>query len=42
VPESEWREPPHQNYLCNVLEFLQKKILANVQQGPLVKLVIGR
>lgn len=42
VPESQWQEPPHQDYLRNVLEFLQKKILSNLQRGPLVKLIIGR
>jgi primosomal replication protein N'' len=42
VPESQWEEPPHQDYLRNILEFLQKKILSNLQRGPLVKLMIGR
>jgi primosomal replication protein N'' len=37
-----WEEPAHQDYLRNVLEFLQKKILSSVQRGPLVKLGIGR
>lgn len=37
-----WVEPPHQDYLNNILQFLQKKILVGVQRGPLVKLQIGR
>jgi len=37
-----WAEPPHQDYLRNILQFLQKKILVGVQRGPLVKLQIGR
>jgi primosomal replication protein N'' len=42
TPESQWKEPPHQDYLHNVLEFLQKKIVSNLQRGPLLKLMIGR
>jgi hypothetical protein len=42
IPDSEWKEPPHQDYLRNVLEFLQKKIVSNLQRGPLLKLMIGR
>jgi hypothetical protein len=42
IPESQWKEPAHQDYLRNVLEFLQKKIVSNLQRGPLVKLMIGR
>lgn len=40
--ETSWAEPPHQDYLRNILDFLQKKILLGVQRGPLVKLQIGR
>lgn len=42
TPYDLWKEPAHQNYLVNVLQFLQKKILSRVQRGPLVKLSIGR
>jgi hypothetical protein len=37
-----WMDPPHQDYLRNILQFLQKKVLIGVQRGPLVKLQIGR
>jgi hypothetical protein len=42
VPADEWQEPPHQEYLGNVLDFLEKKILVGVQRGPLVQLRASR
>ena len=38
VPAREWVEPPHQDYVRNVLSFLERKVLAGVQRGPLVHL----
>ena len=38
LPESAWAEPPHQDYVRNVLTFLERKVLAGVQRGPLVQL----
>ncbi|WP_088346496.1 MULTISPECIES: AAA domain-containing protein [Rhodomicrobium] len=38
VPEQDWREPPHQDYVRNVLGFLERKVLSGVQRGPLVQL----
>jgi hypothetical protein len=38
VPERDWAEPPHQDYVRNVLGFLERKVLAGVQRGPLVQL----
>jgi primosomal replication protein N'' len=42
VPENQWQDPPHQDYLRNILEYLQKKILSNLQRGPLVKSLMVR
>lgn len=38
VPEADWAEPPHQDYVRSVLDFLERKVLAGVQRGPLVQL----
>ena len=38
VPENEWKEPPDRDYIRNVLTFLERKVLAGVQRGPLVQL----
>jgi primosomal replication protein N'' len=42
IPASDWIEPPHQEYLSNVLDFLEKKVLAGVQRGPLIQLKISK
>ena len=38
VPGHEWQEPPERDYIRNVLTFLERKVLAGVQRGPLVQL----
>ncbi len=38
VPARDWAEPPHQDYVRNVLAFLERKVLTGVQRGPLVQL----
>ena len=41
VPEQEWREPAKQQYVQNVLTFFHRRLLSNIQRGPLVRLTIG-
>ena len=38
VPRRDWSEPPDREYIRNVLTFLERKVLAGVQRGPLVQL----
>jgi hypothetical protein len=42
VPEGEWREPPRQQYVQNVLDFFSRRLVSAVQRGPLVRLTISR
>jgi hypothetical protein len=42
IPADQWREPPQQQYVRNVLTFFHRRLVANVQRGPLVRLLIGR
>ena len=41
VPAETWREPPQQQYVQNVLTFFHRRLVSNIQRGPLVRLTIG-
>lgn len=38
IPASDWAEPPHQDYVRNVVSFLERRILSGIQRGPLVQM----
>ncbi|AGK58683.1 serine/threonine protein kinase [Hyphomicrobium denitrificans 1NES1] len=38
IPASDWAEPPHQDYVRNVVSFLERQVLAGIQRGPLVQM----
>lgn len=38
----EWREPPRQEYVRNVLDFFHRRLIAGLQRGGLVRMTIGR
>ncbi|MDX2308764.1 MAG: AAA domain-containing protein [Hyphomicrobium sp.] len=38
VPASDWAEPPHQDYVRNVVSFLERRVLSGIQRGPLVQM----
>lgn len=38
IPASDWAEPPHQDYIRNVVSFLERRVLAGIQRGPLVQM----
>ncbi|HEX6002105.1 MAG TPA: AAA domain-containing protein [Hyphomicrobiaceae bacterium] len=38
IPTSDWAEPAHQDYVRNVVSFLERRILAGIQRGPLVQM----
>lgn len=38
VPASDWAEPPHQDYVRNVVSFLERRVLSSIQRGPLVQM----
>jgi primosomal replication protein N'' len=38
VPAADWAEPPHQDYVRNVLGFLERRVLAGIQKGPLIQM----
>lgn len=42
VPADDWREPAQQQYVQNVLTFFHRRLVSNIQRGPLVRLTIGR
>jgi hypothetical protein len=42
IPVGEWRDPPQQQYVKNVLTFFHRRLVANLQRGPLVRLLISR
>ena len=42
IPATEWKEPPRQEYVRNLLSFFHRKMLAGLQRGPLVRLTIGK
>ncbi len=42
VPQGQWQEPQKQQYVSQILEFFEKKVVASVMRGPLVRLTIGK
>lgn len=42
VPSEQWKKPPQQDYVQNVLAFFRRRLVSTVQRGPLVRLLIGR
>jgi hypothetical protein len=42
IPHDQWREPPKQQYVKNVVDFFRRKIVLNLQRGPLVRLLVNR
>jgi primosomal replication protein N'' len=42
IERSEWREPPRQEYVRNVLEFFHRRLVTGLQRGGLVRMTIGR
>lgn len=42
IPQSDWQEPPKQQYVANLLDFFAKRVTSAVMRGPLTRLVIGK
>lgn len=42
VPAEQWRPLPKQEYVGKIIEFLERKVSASIQRGPLVRLATGR
>lgn len=42
VPQDQWQEPQKQQYVSQILDFFEKKVVASVMRGPLVRLTIGK
>jgi DNA polymerase III delta prime subunit len=42
VPGEQWQEPQKQQYVAQILEFFEKKIVSSVMRGPLVRMTIGK
>jgi primosomal replication protein N'' len=42
IPAADWREPPRQQYVENLLDFFEKRAASVAQRGPLVRLIIGK
>ncbi len=42
TPQENWREPAQQQYIQNVLTFFHRRLVSNIQRGPLVRLTVGR
>ncbi|UCZ85726.1 AAA domain-containing protein [Pseudomonas sp. L5B5] len=42
IPESQWLEPQKQQYVSQILEFFEKKVVTAVMRGPLVRMNIGK
>lgn len=41
IPGDEWREPPMQEYVRNVLRFFHRRMVNGLQRGGLVRMLIG-
>lgn len=41
-PEEQWRQPPKQQYVSQIVDFFRKKVVTSVLRGPLVRMTIGR
>lgn len=42
VPQAQWQEPHRQQYVSHLLSFFEKKVVATVMRGPLVRMTIGK
>jgi len=42
IPASDWRPPPQQEYVRNVLDFFHRRLVSGMQRGGLVRMLIGR
>lgn len=42
VPKEDWQEPKKQQYVSQILEFFEKKVVTAVMRGPLVRMTIGK
>ncbi len=42
IPQEAWREPPKQQYVSSLLEHFGKKVDQSIQQGPLVRFIVGK
>lgn len=42
IPASQWLEPQKQQYVSQILEFFEKKVVTAVMRGPLVRMSIGK
>ena len=38
IPAAAWKEPPHQDYVRGVFDFLERRVLAGIQRGPLIQM----
>lgn len=42
IPADQWLEPQKQQYMSQILEFFEKKVVTAVMRGPLVRMSIGK
>ena len=42
IPSNQWLEPQKQQYVSQILEFFEKKVVTAVMRGPLVRMSIGK
>lgn len=42
VDPTQWKKPPKQQYVERILRFFERKIVASVNRGPLVRLAVGK
>ena len=42
IPEEQWQQPEKQEYLNNLFQFFEKRVINNILRGSLVRLTIGK
>lgn len=42
IPATQWLEPQKQQYVSQILDFFEKKVVTSVMRGPLVRMSIGK
>ena len=42
IPQAQWQALQKQEYISRILDFFEKKIVATVMRGPLVRMTIGK
>ncbi|MVV47531.1 DUF4011 domain-containing protein [Pseudomonas sp. PB120] len=42
IPTNQWLEPQKQQYVSQILDFFEKKVVTAVMRGPLVRMSIGK